>query len=73
LFGDGCGDASFPLIRPEEAVEIRDLIGMADEPIDFLVHEIDENFATAMGQNLLDQAEGGTSPSERIDEGEGWD
>jgi hypothetical protein len=47
--GLGCGDALLPLIGPEEAVEIRDLVRMADKPIDFLVNEIDENLATAMG------------------------
>jgi hypothetical protein len=69
--GIGCLDASFPFLCPEEAVEVCDLIRMADEPVDFLVHEVDENLAAAMRQNLLDQTEGRTGPSEWINKGEG--
>jgi hypothetical protein len=63
-------NAAFPRIGPEEAVEIRDLIRMPEEPIDFLEHKVDENLAAALAQNLFDQAEGVTGPPERIDEGE---
>lgn len=66
--GIRCVNASFPLVRPEEAIEVRALIGMADEPIYFLVHEVDENLAAALDQNLLDLAEGSAIPSERINE-----
>jgi|ERR1700730_16848857 hypothetical protein len=69
--GIGCVDASFPFLCPEEAVEVWGLIRMADEPVDFLVHEVDENLAAAMGHNLLDQTEGRPRPSEWIDKGEG--
>jgi hypothetical protein len=47
--GISFANASLPRICPEEAVEIGDLIRMADEPIDFLVHEVDENLAAALG------------------------
>jgi hypothetical protein len=49
FLGIACGNALFPIICPEEAVEIRHLIRMTDEPIDFLLHEIDKNLATALG------------------------
>lgn len=69
--GIGRAGALFPFFRAEEAIEICNLVRMADEPVDFLVHEVDEHLAASMGQDLLDQTEWCARPSERIDEGEG--
>jgi hypothetical protein len=66
----GCVDASLPFLRPEEAVEVRHLARMADEPVDFFIHKVDEYLAATLRQNLSDQSERGARPSERIDEGE---
>src|SRR5258708_785604 len=43
---------------------------MANETVDFLVHEVDEHLAASVGQNFPYETEGSACPSERIDEGE---
>src|SRR6267142_2661369 len=66
----GFVDAIFPVARSKEAVEIGDLIGMADEAIDFLIHEVDEDLATSIRKNPLDQIEWSAGPPKGINEGE---
>ena len=44
---------------------------MSNEAVYFLIHEINENLATALSENLFDEFEGRTRPAKRIDEREG--
>ena len=71
-FRVGLSDTRFPSICTEESIEVGSLIGMTDEPIDFLIHEIDEHFAASVCQYLLYKIEWSACPTERIDKCEGW-
>src|SRR6185295_1429487 len=50
---------------------ICNLVRVADEAVDFLVHEIDEHLAAALRENFLYDCEWRSCPSKRINERKG--
>src|SRR6266545_8183965 len=60
-----------PLAGAEERIEVPGLVGVLDEPIDLLEHEVDQHLAALVRENLLDQIEWHAGPTERVDEREG--
>jgi hypothetical protein len=69
----GLANATPPVFRSEKAIEIRNLVGTTDKPIDFFVHKIHEHLAASLIDYPLHETERGTGPSERIDESESGD
>lgn len=68
----GYANAAFAVLCTEEAGKISDLIWVTDETIDFLVHEVDEDFAIRLRQNPFHEREGSAGPAEWVDESKGW-
>ena len=61
-----------PRVSSEETVKILNLVRMADEAIDLLVHKVDEDLTAFLVENFSDQTERCASPAEGINECEGW-